>query len=216
MIPDTGCRGSASIGVFLCATLLPHCARELAGIALAELFRVQVDFREQAAKSADKEFVLDVIKAFLQGMQQLLILRARHFRDCCPEVLRLDHIMRLEPHLLFKISNIVWVGVIPALQRRGVGLTLLVRIIRSRFFPGSDLVVVRQVAQEQERQHVIVEVIRVHCAAQLVGNASEGRAQLFLVLFGHELLIFRSGTCRARPVDATRQRIHAAVGHPEQ
>jgi len=39
------------------------------GILLAELFGVQVDFREEALKSTGKGFVFNVIEGTLQGMQ---------------------------------------------------------------------------------------------------------------------------------------------------
>ena len=51
------------------------------------------------------------------------------------------------------------------------------------------LVVVREVTQEKERQHVVAEVIRIHRAAQLVGDAPERAAQLFLVGVGHQLIL---------------------------
>ena len=48
------------------------------------------------------------------------------------------------------------------------------------------LVVVREVAQEQERQHVIAEIVRAHRATQLIGNGPEGFAQLCFVSVGHD------------------------------
>ena len=54
------------------------------------------------------------------------------------------------------------------------------------------LVVVREVAKEQESQHIVAEIIRVHRPAQLVGDAPEGLAQLFLVVTTHwTRLLFR-------------------------
>jgi len=41
--------------------------------------------------------------------------------------------------------------------------------------------------QEKKRQHLVAEVIRVHRHAQLVRDAPEGLAQLFLVGVGHDL-----------------------------
>ena len=51
------------------------------------------------------------------------------------------------------------------------------------------LVVVGEVAQEEEGQHVVAEVVRIHGPPQLVGDAPEGVAELFLVLLGHGLQI---------------------------
>ena len=57
--------------------------------------------------------------------------------------------------------------------------------------PGSgrrrSLVVVGQVAQEQERQHVVAEVVGVHRAAQVVGDGPEGFAQLVELVLGHDI-----------------------------
>ena len=47
------------------------------------------------------------------------------------------------------------------------------------------LIVVGEIAQEEVGQHVVAEVIRIHGPAQLVGDAPEGIAQLFLVGVGH-------------------------------
>lgn len=43
-----------------------------------------------------------------------------------------------------------------------------------------------EVAQEEEGQHVVAEIVRVHRPAQLVGDAPEGVAQLFLIGVGHD------------------------------
>ena len=48
------------------------------------------------------------------------------------------------------------------------------------------MVVVGKVAEEPEGQHVVAEVVRVHRPAQLVGDAPEGVAQLFLIRVSHE------------------------------
>ena len=47
------------------------------------------------------------------------------------------------------------------------------------------LVVVGEVAQEEEGKHVVAEVVRIHGPAQLVGDAPEGVAQLFSIGIGH-------------------------------
>ena len=75
------------------------------------------------------------------------------------------------------------------MSRRGQG-----GIIFAEFLLRRRLVVVREVAQEEKGQHVVAEVVRVHRPAQLVGDAPEGFAQLFLVLvvhfFGRRLILF--------------------------
>jgi hypothetical protein len=49
----------------------------------------------------------------------------------------------------------------------------------------SGLIVIGQIAKEQERQHVIAEIVRVHGSAKIVGDFPEGVAKLFLVGFDH-------------------------------
>ena len=58
--------------------------------------------------------------------------------------------------------------------------------IRAQFLLRSLLVIVRKVAQEEVRQHVIAEVVRVHRAAQLVGDGSEGFAEFLFINFGQD------------------------------
>jgi len=50
---------------------------------------------------------------------------------------------------------------------------------------GGGLVIVRQIAQVQERQHVITEIVRVHRDAQLVGDVPKDFAQALFILCGH-------------------------------
>jgi hypothetical protein len=48
-----------------------------------------------------------------------------------------------------------------------------------------SLVVGGEIAQEEEGQHVVAEVVHIHRPAQLVGDAPKGVAQLLLVGAGH-------------------------------
>jgi hypothetical protein len=48
-------------------------------------------------------------------------------------------------------------------------------------------VLVNAYAKEQERQHVIAEIVRVHGTAKILSDFPEGVAMLFLVGFGHGL-----------------------------
>jgi hypothetical protein len=88
------------------------------------------------------------------------------------------------------------VGLIPNGQRHLLGLSLYLGVISAQLFLGCGFVVVRQVAQEKERQHVVAKVVCVHRAAQLVGNGPQRLAQLFLVLFDHGVLgVSCCGSC---------------------
>lgn len=64
-------------------------------------------------------------------------------------------------------------------DRVGVGVVAPELLLRGL------LVVVREVAEEQEREHVVAEVIRVHRPAELVRDAPECLAKLPLVALGH-------------------------------
>jgi len=93
-----------------------------------------------------------------------------------PEVLRLDDVMHLVPHLFFKLDDIAWVVRIPKGERHTLSIDFWLVVVRTQFALHRRLVVVRQVAQEQKRQHVVAEIVRIHRATQLVGDGPEGFA----------------------------------------
>lgn len=47
-------------------------------------------------------------------------------------------------------------------------------------------VVVKEIAQEKERQHVVSETIGEHCASKLVGDVPKSLSELLLGELGHE------------------------------
>lgn len=162
---------------------------DLAGeeVALAlvfpELVGGKIDFGEQAPEGIFKRFLLDMPEALAQGLQQVVALGAGQLRYMAPEIIGVDDIVQAAAQELFKLRHIVGVGLVPSLERgkpRG-----RFRPVRPKFLPRRGLVGVRQVAQEEEGEHIVAEVIRVHGAAQLVRDGPKGRAQLFLRLFGH-------------------------------
>ncbi|QEG33340.1 hypothetical protein Pr1d_06010 [Bythopirellula goksoeyrii] len=67
----------------------------------------------------------------------------------------------------------------PVAHRVGVGEVL------AQFLARRLLIVVRELAQKQEREHVIAKVVRVHRPAEIVGDGPEDFAELFLVVVGH-------------------------------
>ena len=94
--------------------------------------------------------------------------------------------MCLAAHLLFELGGVTRILRIPHRQWwRATVAGPQLRVIRPQFLLRRRLVVVRQVTQEQKGQHVIAEIVRVHRPAQLIGNAPQGVAQLFLIVFGH-------------------------------
>ena len=104
--------------------------------------------------------------------------------------------MHLAAHLLFEVAHFARIVLVPRLQGRarpGTRQHILweIRVVRSQFPLRSRLVVAREVAEEQEREHVIAEVVGIHRAAQLVGNVPERFAQLLL-----DLVVHCTGTSR--------------------
>ena len=119
-------------------------------------------------------------------------------------MLWLDDIMHFAAHLFFELFDVFRIVVVPNSQGNTSIVTgrlapfrYHVRLHRSgtaqgvwfwtgwivfpQFLLGRNLIVVGEVSQEKERQHVIAEVVRVHCASQIVGDLPEGIAELFLV-----------------------------------
>ena len=127
------------------------------------------------------------LKPACRVFEQFAVLGAGHIGDAGPEVFRLDDVMRLAAHLLFErrrhrrdCSRTRPTAGTRLADRLGIG------VVPPQFLLRRRLVIVREVAQEQERQHVVAEIVRVHRAAQLVGDGPEGLAQLFLVLVVHD------------------------------
>jgi hypothetical protein len=73
---------------------------------------------EVGREGALEGLVFDVFEARLQGVEQFAILHAGQVGDAVPEVRRLDDVMHLAAHLLFKFRNVGRVVLIPSLQRR--------------------------------------------------------------------------------------------------
>jgi hypothetical protein len=154
-------------------------------VGLAQLRRGEVDAREQVLERVLEGFRLDVLEARLERVQQLRVLGAGHVGDAGPEVRRLDDVMHLAPHLPLELRDVVDVVRIPQCQRHLAGVAAHIRVILAQLLLRGRLVVVREIAEEEEGQHVVAEIIRIHRPAQLVGDAPEGVAQLLLVGVGH-------------------------------
>ena len=158
-------------------------------VGLAELVGAEIDLREQTRERALERFVLDVLEACLERVEQLAVLGAGHVGDAGPEVLGADDVMRLETHLLLEVRHIIGVLLVP--DRQGgppaVADGVRVGVVAPEFLLRGLLVVVREVAEEQEREHVVAEVVRVHRSTELVCDGPERFAKLFLVVLGHEL-----------------------------
>ena len=155
------------------------------GVGLTKFWGTQIDLGKQPLKGALKGFRLDVFEARLQRVQQLRVLGAGQVGDAVPEVRGLDDVMHLAPHLLLELRDVVHVVRIPKRQRHLAGVAAHIGVILAQFLLRRRLVIVREVAQEEEGQHVVAEIVRIHRPAQLVGDAPEGVAQLFLVGVAH-------------------------------
>src|SRR5690606_15819791 len=81
---------------------------------LSELFRIEVDLREQALEGALEGFVLDELETLVQGFQQRVALLAGQRRNVVPEVLGLDDVVDLQAHLFLEVRDVARVVVVPS------------------------------------------------------------------------------------------------------
>ena len=93
--------------------------------------------------------------------------------------------MRLDPHLLLEVRHVAGVPLVP--HRQGGPPTVAdgVGVVAPEFLAGGLLVIVREVAEKKEREHVVAKIVRVHRPAELIGDGPECFAKLFLVLISH-------------------------------
>ncbi len=96
----------------------------------------------------------------------------------------LDDVMRLAPHLLLELRDGVRVVLIPQRQRHLTGVDAHLAVIPPQLLLRRCLVVVGEVAQEEDGQHGVAEAVPIHGPAQVVRDALEGVAQLFWVGLG--------------------------------
>ena len=95
--------------------------------------------------------------------------------------------MHLAAHLLLELRDVFRIGGIPQGQRHAALVSIDLGIVLPQLLLGRDLVVVREISQEEEGQHVVAEVIRIHGTPQLVCDAPKSIAELFLVGVVHGL-----------------------------
>jgi len=176
----------------------------LVGVGLTELVGAEVDLGKKPLESALEGVVFDVAKALPQRIEQVAALVACEVRNVGPEVVRLDDVVDLAPHLFLEIHHVAGVVGIPDCQRHAGIAGGDGGIVPPQFLLRRLLVVVREVAQEEEGQHVVAEIVRVHRPAQLVGDVPEGLAQLSLVGVGHWGDPFLRG-CHQRGLHNIRQ-----------
>ena len=83
--------------------------------------------------------------------------------------------MRLEAHLLLERRHVSGVPVVPHRQRRPppVADGFAVGVVSTEFLLRGALVVVREVAEEKEREHIVAKIVRVHRPAELIGDCPE-------------------------------------------
>lgn len=158
-------------------------------IFFAEFFGDEVDFGEEALEGAFEGFVFDVFEAVLEGLEQFAVLGARHVGDVFPEVLGSDDVVYFAAHLFFKVSDVAGVVGIPDGKGHAgdfdfgrfafdfdLDFVFVSRgwVIAPEFLFGGGGVVFREVAQKEEGEHVVAEVVRVHATAQIVGDFPKG------------------------------------------
>lgn len=148
------------------------------GVGFAEFVGVEVDFGKQAGEGAGEGVVLDVFEAGGEGFEQIIVLGARQVGDVGPEVLGFDDVVDSTAHLVFEELDVARILRIPHFERRAAAVFRLggigIFVAQNPFDIG--FVVVREIAQKEERQHVVAEVVGVHGAAQVVGDAPQGFA----------------------------------------
>ena len=100
----------------------------------------------------------------LQRIEQLVALHPGAVDDAAPQVGGLDDVVHLAAHLLLERLHIVGIAGVPNRQRRFATIAdgVWVWVVLPQLLPGRLFVVIREVAQEKERQHVVAEVVRVH------------------------------------------------------
>ena len=98
---------------------------------------------------------------------------AGHVGNAVPQMRRLDDVMHLAADLLLELRDVFRIGGIPQGQRHAAVVSIDLGIV----LPGRDLVVVREISQEEEGQHVVAEVIRIHGTAQLICDAPKSIAE---------------------------------------
>ena len=164
-------------------------------IILSELFGAEIDFRKKPGERALKRFVLDIFETGLERVEQVAVLGAGHVGDAGPEMLGADDVMRLEPHLFLEVRRVAGVPFVPDGQRRPPAIVDVVGVVAPEFLFRGLFVIVREVAQKQEREHVIAKIVGVHRSAEPVGDGPQRPAELFSVLVGHvESLVSVAGS----------------------
>lgn len=149
------------------------------------LFEAEVDLGKKTLAAAGEGFVLDVLKAAFQGLPQLGVLGACALVDAAPEIIGVDDVMNLAAYLFLQFRHIGDVVSVPDGQRCAAVFAGHCEVVRPELLLHGGLVVVGEVAQEQERQHVVEGVFGVHCAVQVVVDAPEGFAELVELFLGH-------------------------------
>ena len=103
--------------------------------------------------------------------------------------------MRLEPHLLLEGRHVVGVPIVPDRQGGSPAVAdgVRVRVVAPEFLLRGLLVIVREVAEKQEREHVVAEIVRVHRPPELIGDGPERAAELLLIVFCHVASLVSDG-----------------------
>ncbi len=154
--------------------------RVAAVVVLAEFLALQVDFGEQPLEGAFERVFLDVLEALGEALQKVFVLGAGQFVDGAPEVLRPDDEMDAVAHHLFEFLDVVVGGFgVPLFEGHVVGQVV------AEFEADAVFVAAAEVAEEEQRQHVVAEVVGGHGATERVGHVPKGLEQLFFFLFFH-------------------------------
>ena len=156
-------------------------------ILFAELAGGEVDLGEESAEGVPERVFFDMLEGLLERVEQFAMLRAGHLGDVAPEVFGLDDVVHAVVHFRLESGHVLGVLFVPVLEwclPQGQGC-VGAGILAPEQFAGVFLVVAGEVAQEEEGEHIVSEVVGVHRASQFVGYGPEGFAQGLSVFCCH-------------------------------
>ena len=95
-------------------------------------------------------------KAVLELCQEAVVLGARQFVYCTPEVLGLDDVVRAFEHHILKLNHICLILRVPFVEG------FLYGQVTPQLKPGSRFIAGTDVAVKEQREHVVAEIVRSH------------------------------------------------------
>ena len=145
---------------------------------LAKFLAIEVDLGKEAFEGALEGFFLYVAETVLEFGQKGIVLGAGQLVDCAPKVLGLDDIVRTLEHHILELRDVRSVLFIPNVKGFVFGQVASQFQACSRFVSGTDIAV------EEEREHIVAEVVGRHSSTKDVGHVPKGPEKLLTLLLG--------------------------------